>query len=327
MRTRALVVALAITSSLSLPACGGTDDTSGGSPSLAHHDTQSVANVELDDLVIDGALTEALGQMQVVRRKETRSPYLPPIAPAVPRPIDEPLAPPVRTLLENWQIDSPVFAECVQRTGNLLDVDRDGIPKYGSYVFDCQDFVAHGRRVTVTGTVTVEDNDDTSPRSGFQLVWSGFSASAKPVAATSRSSAWARKLDGSLQTDADSGGAWILTKDYELTRSSDSRSASVTGQTISTYLPTDANRPFVSGDVKIDALDSLDLPDGSTSTLRQLTRPSLHTTAACRAQSPLGFDAGSVSVERQDEPVLAVTFHGCGQYQATSGGEPVLLEE
>jgi hypothetical protein len=326
MRTRDLMLATAITASLALAACGGTNDT-GASTSLSNHDTESVANVELDDLIIDGALTEALSQMDVVRREVTRSATLAPVAPAVPRPIAEPLPPPVGALLEAWQIDSPVFGQCVQKTGDLIDVDRDGIPKYGSYVFDCQDFVANGRHVTVTGVVTVEDTDDTSPRSGFQLVWNGFSASATPVAATSRLGAWSRKLNGSLETDPGPAGEWILTKDYDLTRSSDSRSATVTGQTISTYVPSDANHPFAAGDVKIDALDSVDLPDGSTTTLRQVTQPSLHTNAVCRAESQLGFDSGSLSVEREDQPVLAVSFDGCGHYQATSGGEPVLLEE
>jgi hypothetical protein len=327
MRTRDLVIATALTSSLALPACAGNDNADSGSSSLAHHDTRTLADVELDGLVVDGALTEALDQMEVAHRRESRAPTLPPVAPAVPRPVDEPLPPPLSVLLWTWQVDSPLFGKCVHRTGNLLDVDRDGIPRDGSYVFDCHGIVSHDRLVTLTGTVSVRDGDDTSPRSGFDLVCSSFSVSATPKSATSRLGAWGRELDGSLETEARGDGSWVLTKDYDMTRESDARAATLTGQTVSTYAPTDTRDPFEAGELKIDAIDSLELPDGSTSTLRRVTRPTLHTTAACRNESELGFDAGSLSVEREDQPVLSVTFHGCGAYQATSGGEPVLTEE
>jgi hypothetical protein len=232
---------------------------------------------------------------------------------------------PVYKLLDAW--GALIDETCTTET-EWVDKDEDGVPADTTVVFDCVEKLGTtGNVVTITGKITVRDNDDAVPGGGFDVAFQRFAVKTARL----DGSADGRTLDGSsrllvLGTPPNPWKGIHLVKDFRM----ELERTLVTGLRIEAvqtsyltglYAPDrmiTSRDPLARGALTFEGKGEVE-QYGRTWTRSFATDPSLHWSRACAEAKPSapGFDGGAVLFRDDSGRVLRIQFRGCGKWVET----------
>ena len=207
--------------------------------------------------------------------------------------------------------------ECFIDANTSADDDGDTVPLDAFFSVDCQ-YEDGVRTVTLEGTMTAQDDDDTDPTSGYDVAIIGFSFS---IVNNNNGNEFVRTFDMSFDLDKLTGPnpGYTVMIDSDYNRSGPIiGSAGLDFNASQTYQPDDGAAPFAGGIFTLaDALTFV-----HNANVYNLNRESndLHFEASCTTDNK--FDDGIVTYEDSLGSTLVVDYTACGTATATFTSGP-----
>ncbi len=193
-------------------------------------------------------------------------------------------------------------------SGDVSDVDADGIAKNATYTIDCVknvDLPAPIGQTNVhrTGTITVQDADDNDPTSGYNISGNltyAYSAGGQNVSAT---------REFSRQWTGNAADGYEFTQNQAWTWSAAGQSYKVASERAGSYDPDSQTDPYAAG-LLSESGSVKQYVNGALQITVSETTNNLHVNESC---SPAA-DSGSIVLSWADQS-KTITFTGCGEFQ------------
>ena len=199
--------------------------------------------------------------------------------------------------------------DCTTLTGNDTDADNDGIPVDVTLTADCDEVFESGRFI-FRASVRIQDKDDSSPLSGYSLVYDDYEITVSADGQTATI-----KLD--MNFDLTIGnGTYRADYDYDLSITSPDVSGRIAFDYTVTYTPDNAADPFEAGTFAFDG--SLQYSSEGESYSMTTSSAGLHYSAVCG-----DFDSGSAQYADSAGNTVTLTYNSCGSVTATYNGSPL----
>jgi hypothetical protein len=237
---------------------------------------------------------------------------------------------PVYKLLDTWDVVPPSSESgCITEHAPFIDEDQDGIPVDFALTFYCQGQKTALAHFSLDGGVRVDDANDHDRISGWVLEWTGLAIQRTFISGPKQGMVSRLFVDGSFQF-LRNGQAFGFLEDYEIHATIENKSLGKTssgrlsGESLFVYDPDDHDHPFVGGDVGFSGEKRFE-HNGRKHRLTTETDPTLHFSAACRAEHPQkpGWDDGAI--EYSNGATLRIEYTGCEEPVATLDGKPIPL--
>lgn len=213
---------------------------------------------------------------------------------------------------------------CMTEEGTLEDGDGDGVPRRRVVVYDCVDLPVGEQRVSVRGTVTIDDEDDRQPLSGFALRIQGLVVR---VRAVTGGESVEHRIDREVVLHRLDGGATYALDEHAgeiLALERDGRTVDRVSHRFERsvrYVPDARRAPFEAG--TLTSRETLTITrDGVTHEQSRHTAPSAHYSAACQRAHPSldGFDRGVITMSEEGILVARAVFAACGRARVHPAG-------
>lgn len=207
--------------------------------------------------------------------------------------------------------------ECFIDGNGSDDEDDDGVPQNASFSVDCT-FEDGIRTVALEGAMTVQDDDDADPLSGYDVVIENFGFS---IVNRNNGNEFVRTFDLLFDLDLVPGPnpSYAVTVDFDYNHIGPIvGAANITFVADWTYVPDDAGTPFAGGTFEID--DTLSFLHNANLYTLQRSSSDLHFDASCLTANK--FDDGSVAYVDSLGNSFVLDYTSCGNATGTFSSAP-----
>lgn len=192
-----------------------------------------------------------------------------------------------------------------------VDNDGDGWPATATESYNCSSS-SGGTTITVTGSVTLTDKNDSDPTSGTTASVNNLKITISGGGSTGTIT---ENLNWDLTKTA--AGSYALVYDFRVDASGSGSTAALELKGSPTYTADNAADPFAAGTFTFDGLFTYS--DGSATYQLTHTSSGVHYTSTCTST----FDGGQDHYADSNGNTLDIAYSGCNSFTMTYNGNPL----